>query len=80
MSTSFDLHVESPPHPPSPPNYRFKPAQEKYAEARVTFDKTLKGHYRHSKSGYDKVGALFLTWESDDMQCKSTEVSKTHAA
>ncbi|KAI4163936.1 MAG: hypothetical protein LQ342_002433 [Letrouitia transgressa] len=45
-----------------------------YDLAKVTFDKTLQGHYRHSTTGYSKVGVLFLTWEEDDLQCKETEV------
>ena len=44
-------------------------------QAHITFSKTLDGHYHRGKSGYDHVGALFLTWEDDDMQCKATEVS-----
>lgn len=72
--TTFDLHVESPPQT-SNPNHRLRPSQVKTnREAQITFDKTLKGHYRHGKTGYNKVGALFLTWENDDMQCKATEV------
>ena len=43
-------------------------------EAQITFNKTLNGHYRHGKPDYERVGALFLTWEEDDMQCKATEV------
>ena len=48
--------------------------EEEYEKARVTFDKTVSGHYRHGKTGYKRVGVLFLTWEEDDMQCKETEV------
>ena len=43
-------------------------------QAHLTFRKTLDGHYRHGKPGYERVGALFLTWQDDDMQCKTTEV------
>ncbi len=43
-------------------------------EARVIFDKTIAGHYRYGKTGYRNVGALFLTWADDDMQCKDAEV------
>lgn len=60
----------------SQPGHRFKPSRQKlYEEAKITFNKTLKGHYRHGKTGYNRVGALFLTWKDDDMQCKATEVS-----
>lgn len=48
--------------------------EQEYEEARVTFDKTISGHYRHGKTGYGRVGVLFLTWEDDDMNCKETEV------
>ncbi len=46
---------------------------EQYAEARITFDKTIRGHYRDGKAGYAHVGVLLLTWEADDLQC-NTEV------
>ena len=52
--------------------------EEHKEQAQITFNKTLNGHYRHGKPGYDRVGALFLTWEEDDMQCKETEVSIEH--
>ena len=44
-------------------------------EARVIFDKTIAGNYRHGGTGYRNVGALFLTWADDDMKCESLEVS-----
>ena len=47
-----------------------------YEEARVTFTKTIAGHYRDGKTGYRRVGALFITWDEDDMQCKETEVDR----
>lgn len=47
-----------------------------YKEARVIFNKTIGGHYRHGKTGYKEVAALFLTWKDDDMQCKATEVCR----
>ncbi|KAL8818417.1 MAG: hypothetical protein Q9191_007946 [Dirinaria sp. TL-2023a] len=52
---------------------------EQKEQAEITFRKTLNGHYRHGKSGYERVGALFLTWEEDDMQCKATEVDALRA-
>ena len=60
--------------PPSPHRHRSKSASEQKEEARVTFDKTIEGHYRHGKTGYRQVGALFLTWKDDDLQCRATEV------
>ena len=63
------------PPPPSLYHQRSKSASEKERdEARVTFDKTIEGHYRHGKTGYRHVGALFLTWKDDDLQCRATEV------
>ena len=55
--------------------HRSKSASETQRdEAKVVFNKTIDGHYRHGKTGYKQVGALFLTWKDDDMQCKETEV------
>ncbi len=48
---------------------------EEREEARLVFNKTLEGQYRHGKTGYRKVGALFITWEDDDLGCKQREVS-----
>lgn len=48
---------------------------EEREEARLIFNKTLEGQYRHGKTGYRRVGALFITWEEDDMGCKQREVS-----
>jgi hypothetical protein len=47
---------------------------EEREEARIIFNKTLEGHYRHGTTGYRRVGALFITWEDDDMDCKQREV------
>ena len=44
----------------------------------MVFNKTIDGHYRHGKTGYKQVGALFLTWKDDDMQCRETEVGTLH--
>ena len=68
---TFDLHLETPPHPASPPS-----DEEPYEELEITFNKTIEGHYRHGKTGYRRVGVLFLTWEEDDMQCRATEVDE----
>lgn len=74
VNSSSDLPSSS----SDPPlhHHRAKSASEtQFEEARVIFDKTIEGHYRHGKTGYRQVGALFLTWEDDDMQCKTTEVN-----
>lgn len=70
-ATSY-LHLETPPHRPHTAPAR--PDEEPYEELEITFNKTLEGHYRHGKTGYKRVGVLFLTWEEDDLQCKETEV------
>ncbi|KAI4102491.1 MAG: hypothetical protein LQ339_004645 [Xanthoria mediterranea] len=67
--TTFDLHVETPPHRAPP-----RPEGESYEELAITFNKTIEGHYRHGTTGYKRVGVLFLSWEQDDMQCKETEI------
>jgi len=51
-----------------------KSREEQFNEARIVFNKTIEGHYRNGKTGYTRVGALFLTWEADDMHCKESEV------
>lgn len=76
MSTSphakFDMHLESPPQSSN------RTAWEKRAEdAKITFHKTVDGHY-HGKSGYKKVACLLITWRDDDMKCKETEVFLTN--
>ena len=64
---------ESP--PPSLSHHRSKSASEEQREkAKIVFDKTIEGQYRHGKTGYRQVGALFLTWKDDDLQCRATEV------
>ena len=63
--------------PVSPPELSFLPEREaklQEEDAKIEFNKTLGGHYSNGKTGYDRVGALFLTWKDDDMQCKTTEV------
>lgn len=72
-NSSADSPNESPPS--SSYHSRSKPASETQRdEAKIVFNKTIEGHYRHGKTGYRQVGALFLTWRDDDMQCKETEV------
>ncbi|KAK0513636.1 hypothetical protein JMJ35_004000 [Cladonia borealis] len=64
--------METPSQTPPPKGPKDRKAQ--YERARVTFDKTISGHYRDGKTGYKDVGVLFITWEEDDLQCKETEV------
>lgn len=66
------MHLESPPQSSN------RTAWEKRAEdAKITFHKTVDGHY-HGKSGYKKVACLLITWRDDDMKCKETEVFLTN--
>ena len=67
--------------PFTPPHHRrAKSASETQCEeARVIFNKTIEGHYRQGKTGYRQVGALFLTWADDDMQCKAKEVGEQNS-
>lgn len=67
MPAQIDIHAEVPPRPA-------KKWEEQNEEARITFHKTIDGHYRHGKTGYARVACLFLTWQDDDIQCKETEV------
>lgn len=48
--------------------------RETREEARVVFEKTIRGYSRHGISRYGQVGAMFITWEADDMQFKETAV------
>ena len=62
---------------PSPPgsHHRTRSASEiQRDDAKIVFNKTIDGRYRHGRTGYRQVGALFLTWKDDDMQCAETEV------
>ena len=70
--------METPSQTQPPKNPKERKAQ--YERARVTFDKTIRGHYRDGKTGYKDVGVLFITWEEDDMHCKETEVSAASTA
>lgn len=45
-------------------------------DARIIFNKTLDGYNRRERGGYRQVGALFLTWKDDDLQCRNTEVGR----
>ena len=72
-SASANSADESP--SPSGHHHRSKSASEiQRDKAKIVFNKTIDGRYRHGKTGYRQVGALFLTWKDDDMQCKETEV------
>ncbi|KAL9061639.1 MAG: hypothetical protein Q9206_000459 [Seirophora lacunosa] len=74
----FDLHIETPPSRPHVSPARSGDATDE-EELEITFNKTLAGHYRYGKTGYKRVGVLFLTWEEDDLQCKETEVDALRA-
>lgn len=61
------------------PHHRSKSSseiqREERDEARVVFEKTLDGQYRHG-TGYRRVGVLLITWTDDDMGCKQLEVGQ----
>ncbi|KAL8651409.1 MAG: hypothetical protein Q9210_003277, partial [Variospora velana] len=78
---TLDLHIETPPSRSHvlPARSGGATDEEPYEELELTFNKTLDGHYRHGKTGYKRVGVLFLTWEEDDLQCKETEVDALRA-
>lgn len=44
--------------------------------ARIFLNQTLDGYNRRGRQGYRQVGALFLTWEDDYLQCGHTEVGR----
>lgn len=77
--THANSHVDLP-FPPPPLVYRRKfwssDKQEQDAETKVVFNKTIGENYRNGRTGYLQVGVLFLTWEDDDLKCKSSEVDK----
>jgi len=62
---TLDVHLEAPP----------KATRSAFGQpdAKFVFNKTIAGHYRNGRE-YEKVGVLLLTWESDDMDCKTLEV------
>ncbi|KAL8724849.1 MAG: hypothetical protein Q9181_006650 [Wetmoreana brouardii] len=64
---TFDLHLQAPPHSAPLPSSGTEPGRP-CEELEVTFNKTLEGHYRHGKTGYNKVVVLFLTWEVDALR------------
>ena len=76
-SVSVETPISSPDKSPPAPSHRqrSKSASETLRDdAQVIFDKTIEGHYRNGKTGYRQVGALFITWKDDDLQCRATEV------
>ena len=56
---------------PSPPDKSTETGRD---DARIIFNQTLDGYNRRGRGGYRQVGALFLTWEDDYLQCRNTEV------
>lgn len=66
---TLDVHLEAPPK--ATRNLLGQP------DAKFIFNKTIAGHYRTGRE-YEKVGVLLLTWESDDMDCKTLEVGFTN--
>jgi hypothetical protein len=71
-----DIHVEL---VPSRQKHRqtLSKHEQRRTEARLIFNKIIAGHYRETANDYSQVGALFVTWEVNDLQLggKDTEVS-----
>ena len=42
----------------------------------VVINQTLDGYNQRGRRGYRQVGALFLTWKDDYLQCRNTEVGR----
>jgi hypothetical protein len=72
---ALDLHAEF-----GPPNqkrrYTLSRNERRQDEARLVFNKIITGHYRDAGNDYSQVGALFVTWEANDLQLhgKDSEV------
>ena len=70
---SGEFIVDSPPQPSKDQQYE-SAEQENREIARIIFNKTIAGHYRHDNLRYRQVGAMFITWETEEMQFNETAV------
>lgn len=73
---ALDLHAELGP-PKQKRRYTISRNERRRDEARLVFNKIIAGHYRDVGNEYSQVGALFVTWEVNDLQLnsKDSEVS-----
>ena len=71
--TSRNFTVDSPPQPSQDQQYE-SAEQANRETARVVFNRTTAGHYRHDNLRYKQVGAMFITWETEELQFNETAV------
>lgn len=64
---ALDLHAELGP-PKQPHRHTISRHERRRNEARLVFNKVITGHYRDAGNDYSQVGALFVTWEVNDLQ------------
>ena len=62
----------------SPSSRHLTTFQIKKNDSRFIFNKTIAGHYRNGRTGYNRVGVLLITWEEDDMNLEKCEVGKPY--
>ena len=70
---SGESTVDSPPLPSQDQQYESTERANRDC-ARIVFNKTIAGHYRHNNLRYKQVGAMFITWETEEMQFNETAV------
>ena len=72
---ALDLHAELGP-PKQKRRKTISRNERRQDEARLVFNKIIAGHYRDAGNEYSQVGALFVTWEANDLQLhgKDSEV------
>lgn len=73
---ALDLHAELGP-PKQKRRQTISRNERRRDEARLVFNKIITGHYRDAGNDYSQVGALFVTWEANDLQLngKDSEVN-----
>ena len=65
--------VDSPPQPSQDQQHE-SAEQANRGNAEIIFNRTIAGHYRHNNLRYKQVGAMFITWETEEMQFNETAV------
>lgn len=77
LSDSIDIHLDA---AESPRTRRRREtsadrARRHFDSLRVTFEKTISGHYRKGRA-YDAVGVLLISWQDDDLQVWTQEIEE----